>query len=590
MPVKVYLPNCAITWAKDQSNNQVPAVIPMYYEVKNVSTGIVFLKHFNTEGAYFGYNNHPAEFEFMLDAGEYEVTLRFLHKNRLLGQAFVMRGDIADSNSSTLMQVYKEMKAGMELKFFFTVDEYNPTSSQYYKLNWNVWFENHTTHQFSTKNPTPPDSGTLGSLTENQYYMQDTFGISLNSGTLKWDNLDVPIFDTTIPGQTIKRASLPNTQTITIINPNVNGGVAQQVNNPFYRNAAGPDAPTVLTPSGGKMAIGGTISGMTTDYTNAIVVFRNDVEIATITPTPSGLGSNGSWSYKPSTPQIYKFKTRKNSLDSDFSVPVQVTIVCNITNNQNIATWNVNAQYLRAKTFDGGISFYLVKVISETPLTIEFRGLNMLDRSDLTAIGGVDLQGLKGCFANAVTGTSGLDYDTNIITPAGFTKVGNTYVQNVAGVPAAPVPAANSGTVGSDITGTANQSGLILVFKDGEQLGEGYVTSGATNAWTFNPLQPGKYSFKLTNDNGTSELSIEVNISAVVSVETRVFRGKGINYCSSNPQNIECGYSTGTVNDVTNWVDGIVITTPVNITPGTKGFLRDKTDHTKVSEGVLVVQ
>lgn len=590
MAVKVYCPKFAVTWAKDLSNNQVPAVIPTYYEIKKLATGAVILKQFDTQGGYFGANNHPDEFAQMFDAGDYEVTLRFLHRNRLVAQAFVMRGDIADSNSSTQMQVYKEMKAGMEFKFQFTVAEYNPSGTQYYKLNWNVWFENHSTHQFSTVNPTPPSSGDLGALTESQYYMQETFQISLDSGTLKWNNTDVPILDTSGLNQVVKRASLPNTATIEILNPNVNGGVAQQVTNPFYRNASGPSAPVVLVPTTGKMAIGGTISGSTTDYQATIVVFRNDVEIGTVSQTQA-FGSNGSWSYKPTTPQVYKFKARKNSVDSEFSDAVQITIACNISNNQNILTWNVNGQYFRAKTFDGGISYYLCKIITESPLTLEVRGLNFLDRSDITAIGGLDLPALKACFANAETGTGGLDYDTNFITPAGYTKVGNTYVQNAAGVPAAPVPAANTGTVGNDISGTANQAGVLEVYKDGQKLVTNIVTSGGTNAWTYNPTQPGKYTFKLTNDNGTSPLSIEVNIAPVVDVTKRFFRPKGINYCSVNPQNIESGYSsTGLLADVTNWVDGIVIETTLLITPGTKGFIRDKTDHTKVSEGVLLIQ
>lgn len=597
MQIEVMLPKFIITWGQDQNGFQIPIVVPMYFQVKRVSDGVIILKQFDTNGGYHGANNHPNEYKFMLEQGDYEIILQALHQNRLFVQGFLKRHDDPDTNNSATSIAYAELKAGQEMKFLVNIAPYNVGSTQWYKFNCLAWFENKTTHQFAQKNPTPPTSielgvGTPGAKTESQYYADEVCTISATIGNISFVNPSVPILPQTIGAGTYaittRRAVIPNTPTIEIINPNVNGGAAQQVINPFYQNVGNqPDAPAVLFPAGNTAALGTSISGTTTDHTNTIIVYRNDVQIATITPTPI-FGSNGSWSYSPTTSAIYKFKARKNSVDSAFSNAVTVTNACNLTNNQNIATWNANGQTFRAKTFDGGLTFHFLKIINENPLRFEKRGKNMLLRSDMTPLGGVVLADIYNCFSGIDTGNGGLEYDTTFSTPAGFAKINDYYQQITLVIPAAPVPASATGNVGEMITGIANQAGTILVYRDDIAIGN-VITSGLTNLWGYAPLQPGIYTFKNQNDAGTSELSIKVVITAPAVITSRKFRAKNINYCEVSPNDLQSGTSTTNAAAVTNWTDGNVIETDLLINPDLKGFVRNKNNHLQVW-GVNVVK
>lgn len=597
MQVEVNLPKFIITWGQDQNGVQIPIVVPMYFQIKRMSNNTVVVKQFDTNGGYHGANNHPNEFKFLLEEGDYEITLQVLHQNRMLVQAFLKRHDDPDTNSSGTSIAYAELKAGQEMKFTANIQAYNPGETQWYKFNALAWFENKITHQFSQKNPTPPTPsdlgvGSPGAKTEAQYYADEVCTVTATLETISFNNPDVPVLPQTVGAGTYaittKRASLPNTPTIEIINPNINGGAAQQVINPFYQNVDNqPASPVVLFPESNTGALGRNISGTTTDKTNTIIVFRNDVAIDNITPVAS-YGVTGTWTYSPTTTGIYKFKAKKNGVESAFSNAITVTNACNLTNNQNISIWNANGQTMRAKTFDGGLTFHYLKIINENPLRFEKRGKNMMLRSDMTPLGRVVLADIYNCFSGIDTGNGGLEYDTTFGTPAGFVKINDYYEQVTLVIPAAPVPDELTGFVGDMITGIANQSGTILVFRDDIQVAK-VVTSGVTNIFGYAPLQAGKYTFKNQNDAGTSPFSEKVVITDAPVVTSRKFRAKNINYCDVNPNNLECGTSTTNAAAVTNWQDGNIIQTDLLVNPDLKGYIRDKTNPLKVW-GVKVVK
>jgi hypothetical protein len=568
------------------SQQQVTGIVPVYYELKRVSNNQTIIKNFNTQGGYRGSNNHPAEWKIMLEEGEYEITFKQLNRNRLRVPVFIYKADGSNTNDSNAQYRLFYCRPGQEVTFRFNIEAYNPNSTQYYKFQINAWWINPSTGMFSVVNPSPPSSIELADRTENQYYIQDYIQLSYENNEVRWNNDDVPVLPQTIGAYTSRRARIPNTPTIEVIHPNINGGVAQQVANPFYQNTVGvPDAPAILSPA--SIGLGSTINGTTTDYTNTILVFRGNEQIATVVPTQS-MGNNGTWSFRPTTTESYKFRAKKNNNESQFSTTVAVTQACNLTNDQNIALLNANSQFLRAKTFDGGLKFYLIKVITENPLSFEVRGKNLLNTTMVTAVGGLNLSNLVNCFANAETNQAGLDYDTTFVTPAGYTNNAGIYTQVVQPAPAAPVPGAATGTQNVVFNGTANQPGTILIFKDGGVTPiQSVQTAFVDNRWAFTPVAAGIYRFKNQNDNGLSPFSTDVVINPENTQTTRIFTVQNVVYCDISPANVQIGIGL-TAAAVANWTDGIVIEVPVLIEVGTKAFIRDKTRTNIVSDGVLL--
>lgn len=581
--INTSFPNAVLTWGRDYAEVQLPITIGLYLQLKKISNQSIILKHFNTIGGYHGANNHPADFWILLEEGDYEVTVAAVHKTRLPTQVFCMRHDTPDTNSSSSALNYIELVAGQQVKFPITISAYNPNGTQWFKLNAISFFENRVTHQFQNKNPIqppyPPTSDN-GQLTEKQYYEQDVCPIVVTNELIQFQNPNVPILpQNPATGYTTSRFSLPNTPTIEILNPNVNGGNSQFVNNPYYQNIENqPSSPAILSPS--SQPLGVAINGTVGDATAAIVVFRNDVEITTIAATPS-YGTSGTWSYTPTTSSTYKFKARKNNVDSVFSNAVVVTNSCNLVNNQIMATWQVNGNQFIAKTFNNGVSYHLLKVVQLTPLRFEKRGKNMLLRSDMTSTGSWRLADIYNCFEGNDTDIGGLAFDTSFVIPAGFKKVGDIYEQITTVKPSAPVPDTTTGTVGVSSVGSCNQAGTVIIFRDGVQVGT-VLTSGQTNIYGFNPTQAGIYTLKNTNDNGTSDASVEIIVKVATVITTRKFRAKNVNYCDISPENIQCGFSTTTAADVEVWEDGIILRTDLLLAPNLKGFIRDKTNHARV--------
>lgn len=89
-----------------------------------------------------------------------------------------------------------------------------------------------------------------------------------------------------------------------------------------------------------------------------------------------------------------------------------------------------------------------------------------------------------------------------------------TYTPSLLVAPAAPILSTVLAVYSGDAqTGTAQESGTILMLLNGNIVSQ-TTTSGVTNAWSIICANSGSYTFKLTNNNGTSLASSAVAVVA----------------------------------------------------------------------------